>query len=611
MKLPIVLLALAAPTFALAQTTPATPAKPKNLIYNGSFESFWQADNLWDGIDNDGYLAGARGGVNVISERGAVEDVAMPISVQLGDLNGDGLIDILTVDLEGYFRVYFNSGTKTEPKFTNCEIIPIFLSRFDQHKRRAALKASLHDLNRSGTLDLVLGDYAGEIMILKNSGSTTIPEFRQPPMADVLLVRTTVSGNLWGNVFAPAVWDWTRSGTPDLLVGEGSYSANAIHLLVNKGNGSAPKFTEDSRFYLAYGDGREQLVPAVVDYNGDGIPDLIVGDRKGTLNVYLSEGAWNKDKELKFSSTITCGSVSKFNGCIAPAVADLNGDGLFDLVIGKTNGRIAIAYNQGTKEQPKFATPVELKGTDVWKRNTMRNPSDWSADFGREKGNFYGYVTTVNETDDPQAAPIPDGKNVLKVGYFPSLNKIIKYTPTVFPASKEPEAASVSPPNELRKISPNWNAHQAPAAGYNTDSNMVIIRKFLDNSQVKPGVDYTFSFKSKGRSVKSARWYVAYAGHGVRTEARVKSRVGRGVQMERDEAWDSVTDQGDFTAGANWGAVSRNFNFKFAKEKDLNDPKTFRGTTAPIYRFGVEIRAVLNPGDGVFYLDDVQLIEKK
>ncbi|MEI8341221.1 MAG: hypothetical protein WCH43_06750 [Verrucomicrobiota bacterium] len=48
---------------------------------------------------------------------------------------------------------------------------------------------------------------------------------------------------------------------------------------------------------------------------------------------------------------------------------DINGDGVFDLITGKTNGRIAVALNKGTKEQPKFDTPAELKGVNAITEN--------------------------------------------------------------------------------------------------------------------------------------------------------------------------------------------------------------------------------------------------
>ena len=51
-----------------------------------------------------------------------------------------------------------------------------------------------------------------------------------------------------------------------------------------------------------------------------------------------------------------------FGGISTVSTGDLNGDGLFDLVVGKTNGRIAVALNTGTKTEPKFGAPAELKG---------------------------------------------------------------------------------------------------------------------------------------------------------------------------------------------------------------------------------------------------------
>ena len=48
-----------------------TPAAPgKNLITNGGFEQFYTRDNLWDGVNSDGYLAG----LNVIDPEGGAAE---------------------------------------------------------------------------------------------------------------------------------------------------------------------------------------------------------------------------------------------------------------------------------------------------------------------------------------------------------------------------------------------------------------------------------------------------------------------------------------------------------------------------------------------------------
>src|SRR5207244_1734575 len=111
-------------------------------------------------------------------------------------------------------------------------------------------------------------------------------------------VRVAVGSKPWGNLFAPCVVDWNKDGRPDLLIGEGSYSANAVFVLLNQSSASEPKFTDEHRHYLCYGDGREQLAPTVADINGDGEPDVLVGDRLGTVGIYLNPGKWKPGTEL-------------------------------------------------------------------------------------------------------------------------------------------------------------------------------------------------------------------------------------------------------------------------------------------------------------------------
>lgn len=618
MKFSTALLALTIPAALLpgmASAQAPTPPPPKNLIYNGGFETFWQVDNLWDGVDNDNYLAGARGTVRAIKENGTVDNLSMPLSVQAVDMNGDGLIDLVTCDGDDIFRVYFNSGTPTEPKFTHAETIPIYLSQlpFRENSLRKGYKVGVYDLSRTGAKDLILGNYGGELMILKNMGSSRVPDFRQPQNIDQLVVKTNKAGTLWGNLFAPIVADFTGSGRFEFLIGDGGYSANNIHIFLNQGSGVAPKLTEENRFYLAYGDGREQLIPTVVDFNGDGFPDLIVGDRKGNLNLYLSDGKWDKHKELKFSTTIPLGTVKDFrDNCVSPCVADLNGDGLFDIIIGKTNGRIAVAYNIGTKEQPKFGNPVELKGTDIWNRTTTRNPSDWDIDFGKTRGNLFGYYTVVNETDDPKAAPIPEKKSVFKAGYFTPPNKIIRFQPLVIsPTAETGKIMGMAiKPNEV----PTLNAaagrgHTAIESGAMGDSNTLILRKVLENDQVKSGVNYNFSFKVKGQGVTKALWHLSYSGYGERSEATVvKSGDRNGVIKKRDAVSETIKIENNFTAPAQWTTISKPVKFVFVEQKDLNDPSKFIQDPKPRYRAILEIRILLRPGEGTVYLDDVQLI---
>src|SRR3954462_8544358 len=104
----------------------ASGASAQNLVKNGDFQKFTPIDNLWDGVDGAGFLAGFRRSTYATTESGRVGGQEMPISVSYMDVNGDGLPDLVTADPAGVLRAYINGGTKTEPKFTYAEIIPLF-----------------------------------------------------------------------------------------------------------------------------------------------------------------------------------------------------------------------------------------------------------------------------------------------------------------------------------------------------------------------------------------------------------------------------------------------------------------------------------------------------
>ena len=620
------------PVLAFAQTPApvATPAPDGNYLQNGNFEKFTPQDNLWDGVDDVGFLCGFSGSSDVVLEGGQVGRMPMAVSVQVADLNGDDLLDIMTADAAGYFRVYFNKGTKTEPKFDHCEYVPLFLRRLPVAANAWSNlpKISLVDFTRNGTMDLLIGNYIGQLLLINNTGTRSVPEWRQPTKIEAAILPTASEGRLWTNVLAPAAFDWNHDGRVDVIVGEGSYSANSVHLLLNEGSNSAPKFSEDAREYLAYGDGREQLVPAVVDYNGDGYPDLLVGDRTGSINVYLSEGPWKSGLELKrqpfpisFGSATTIGPGGVGAKCVAPTVADLNGDGLFDIIVGEPNGRIAVSYNIGTPTEPKFGPLVELKGEDVWKKDTLRKPSDWDIYFGELDGNFYGSYTAVSPTEDPQAAPT-ESKHVLKFEYFPSQNQIIRKPSVVFSGTSNIPNANKKP-NEKPNEKGN-EGYTGMGCGFNTvptmrsflwypsidrigwqnESNTLLLRQRIETGLLKPNTNYKLTFKVKGHGIKEAGVRFSLGGWLIKGSGGPESLV-----------CGSTFQQVDFVVAPNWTPVTKQFNLKFDKDPshpsltDLNSPDKWASSGGRTeYRGLIEIRASAAPDAAVLYIDDVRLV---
>lgn len=270
----------------------------------------------------------------------------------LYDYDKDGKLDLF-VGNDGYYqpatttirtaiKYYHNESSGTQTKFVLQT--DDFLGQFASNSKGTAM--SMGDLDGDGKDDLVIGKNDGTIQFFRNTAAsaTVQPVWQYVTMLNdqygTLKVDTGING---GGYATPFIYDIDNDGKKDIVCGS---QRGKVAYFRNTG-GSVPamyRVTDSLGGVGIQEDGNIYgfTAPYIGKIDNTGKEYLLVGSKSGILYRYDSVVAGNYKKYNRLDSGYS--SIRIYDRA-TPYVADINGDGKYEMLVGNILGGVKM-YEQ-------------------------------------------------------------------------------------------------------------------------------------------------------------------------------------------------------------------------------------------------------------------------
>ena len=365
-------------------------------------------------------------------------EMIIPVAV---DWDQDGDVDLVVGDEDGRVALAENTGKVTDrmPVFK----APAYFQQQADHLKFGALSTPVGvDWDGDGDEDLIAGNTAGYLAFIENLDGGYPPRWAPPQRleagGDVIRIMAGKAGSIqgpaeakWGYT-APSVADWDGDGLADVLV-------NSIWGQVlwyrNVGEPGAPKLAAAAPVRVAWEgpapkpewnwwDPEEgtlatqwRTTPHAIDWNEDGLMDLVMLDHEGYLSFFerfeqdgkrllrpgrrifygAEASAYGPRNEVRSEEAGRLRlNADKYgrSGRRKFAFTDWDGDGDQDLLVNSEN--VALFVNEGEQDgRVVFRHAGDVAARRLAGHTTSPTPVDWNNDgvpdllVGAEDGHFY------------------------------------------------------------------------------------------------------------------------------------------------------------------------------------------------------------------------------
>ena len=295
------------------------------------------------------------------------------------DLDNNGLKDLVIGDVSANSLIAImlseSSSGQDSASFVHYDFPALFGNGFPADLI-TFLGSYFVDVNNDDVLDLVVSpnsetDAADQrsLLLYLNEGTNASPSFVR--IQDNFLQSGMIDLGVGAH---PTLGDVDGDGLLDLIVSnrrrfslDNSYTSR-LHYFKNIGTTVAPAFDlADTNLLDMPALQWLNIAPALGDLDGDGDPDLVVGDLDGMLHRFnnTSQSGLVSFEIQPTQLTDSAGETIDVGQNATPQIFDVDADGKNDLLVGCLNGSVFYYRNIGTPSNPVFEWQTDSLGQAV------------------------------------------------------------------------------------------------------------------------------------------------------------------------------------------------------------------------------------------------------